>query len=199
MNRLMTALILLFLFAAPVFSQSVPTGGPPPIDRRNADRIRQQDISQREYQLRNFGTEPNKPKDDRELKARMEQTEEDFTRILTLHNEIARALSSKKDLDYHFVSEAMTEIKKRATRVQATLALGLPSDEAPIKEKSDPEIKDSLIKLCKEIRSFVTNPIIETPNTVEAEQLTRARRDLESLIQLSGLIKKDADHLSKKN
>src|SRR5678816_3300474 len=75
MNRLMTALILLFLFAAPVFSQSVPTGGPPPIDRRNADRIRQQDISQREYQLRNFGTEPNKPKDDRELKARMEQTE----------------------------------------------------------------------------------------------------------------------------
>ena len=199
MNRLMTALILLLLFAAPVFSQSVPTAGPPPIDRRNADRIRQQDISQREYQLRNFGTEPNKPKDDRQLKARMEQTEEDFTRILTLHNEIARALSSKKDLDYHFVSEAMTEIKKRATRVQSTLALGLPSDEAPIKEKSDPEIKDSLIKLCKEIRSFVTNPIIETPSTVEADQLTRARRDLESLIQLSGLIKKDADHLSKKN
>jgi hypothetical protein len=200
MNRIMTALVLLLLFAAPVLSQAVPPGGPPPIDRRNnADRIRQQDMSSREFQLRNFGTEPGKPKDDRQLKAMMVQTEEDFTRILTLHNEIARALSSKKDLDYQFVSEAMTEMKKRATRVQSNLALGLPSDEAPIKEQSDPEIKDSLIKLCKEIRSFVTNPIIENPNTVDAEHLTRARRDLESLIQLSGLIKKDADHLSRKN
>jgi hypothetical protein len=200
MNRIMTALILLLLFAAPVLSQGVPPGGPPPIDRRNnADRIRQQDMSSREWQLRNFGNESKKPKDDRQLKALMAQTEEDFTRILTLHNEIARVLSSKKDLDYHFVSEAMTEIKKRATRVQSTLSLGLSSDEAPIKEKSDPEIKDSLIKLCKEIRSFVTNPIIENPNTIDADHLMRARRDLESLIQLSALIKKDADVLNKKN
>ena len=198
MNRLMTTLILLLIFAAPVFSQSAP--GPPPIDRRtNTDRVRQQDMSRREWQLRNFGTEPGRPKDDRQLKALMEQTDEDFTRILTLHNEIARALVSKKDLNYRFVSDATAEIKKRASRVQSSLALGLSPDDAPVKENSDPEIKDSLIKLCKEIRSFVTNPIIENPNTVDALQLTRARRDLESLIQLSGLIKKDADKLNKKN
>ena len=101
--------------------------------------------------------------------------------------------------DQPVVSEATAEIKKRAIRLQSTLVLHLPSDEAPVKEKSDPEMKDSLIKLCKEIRSFVTNPIIENPNTVDAEHLTRARRDLESVIQLSGLIKKDADKLSKKN
>jgi len=165
----------------------------------NADRIRQQDINRREWQLRNFGTEPVSPKDDRQVKALMAQTEEDFTRILTLHNEIARALTSKNDLNYQFVSEATAEIRKRASRVQSTLALHMSPDDAPVKEKSDPEMKDSLIKLCKEIRSFVTNPIIENPNTVDAEQLTRARKDLESLIQLSGLIKKDADKLSKKN
>lgn len=200
MNCLMTALILLIIFAAPVFSQSAPPGGPPPIDRRaNTDRIRQQDISRREWQLRNFGTEPVSPKDERQVKALMAQTEEDFTRILTLHNEIARALTSTEDLNYHFVSEAAAEIKKRASRVQSTLALHLASDDTPVKEKSDPEMKGSLIKLCNEIRSFVTNPIIENPNTIDANQLTRARRDLESLIQLSGLIKKDADKLSKKN
>jgi len=200
MNRLMTAPILLLLFAAPAFSQGVPTGGPPPVDRlANADRIRQQEMSRREWQLRNFGTEPANAKDDRQLKAIMAQTEEDFTRILTLHNEIARALTSKKDLNYQFVSEATAEIKKRASRVQSTLGLHPASDDAPVKEKSDPEMSDSLIKLCKDIRSFVTNPIIENPNTVDAVQLTRARRDLESLIQLSGLIKKDADKLSKKN
>jgi len=199
MKGLMTALILLLVFAAPVFSQSSPPGSPPPIDRRNnADRVRQQDMSRREYQLRNFGNQPDSPKNDRQLKALMAQTEEDFTRILTLHNEIARALASKKELDYHFVSEAMTEIKKRASRVQSTLALHPSSEDAPVKESSAPEMKDSLIKLCKEIRSFVTNPIIENPNTVDAVELPRARRDLESLIQLSALIKKDADKLGKK-
>ena len=198
MNRLMIAPILLLICAAPVFSQGSAPGSPPPIDKRNnADRMRQQDMSRREYDLRNFGTQPNGPKDDRQLKALMAQTEEDFTRILTLHNEIARALASKKDLDYHFVSEATAEIKKRATRIQSTLVLHLSPEDAPIKEHSDAEMKDSLIKLCKEIRSFVTNPIIENPNTVDAIELPRARHDLESLIQLSALIKKDADKLSK--
>lgn len=200
MNCLMTALILLILFAAPAFSQSVPPGGPPPVDRSaNTDRIRQQDMSRREWQLRNFGTEPVTPKNERQVKELMAQTEEDFTRILTLHNEIARALTSNQDLNYEFVSEVTAEIKKRASRVQARLMLHPSADDAPVKEKSDPELKDSLIKLCKEIRSFVTNPMIENPNTVDAQQLTRARRDLESLIQLSGLIKKDADKLGRKN
>lgn len=199
MNRLMTVLILLLLFAAPALSQSSVPTGPRPVDRKNAERVRQQDMNRRQSQLRNFGIEPNGPKDERQLKALMEQTEEDFTRILTIHNEIARALTSKNDLNYQFVSEATAEIKKRASRVQSTLALGLSPEDAPVAEKSEPEMKDSLIKLCKEIRSFVTNPIIENPNTVNAEELTRARRDLESLIQLSGLIKKDADKLSRKN
>jgi len=199
MNGLTTALILLILFAAPVFAQSAP-GGPPPVDRgRNTDRIRQQDMSSREWQLRNFGSEPGSPKDERQVKALMAQTEEDFTRILTLHNEIARALTSKQALNYQFVSEASAEIKKRASRLQSTLALNVSPDDVPVTPKSDAEMKDSLVKLCKQIRSFVTNPIIENPNTIDAEQVTRARRDLESLIQLSGLIKKDADKLSRKN
>ena len=200
MNRLMTALILLLICAAPMFAQTSSAGGPPPVASRvNTDRVRQQDMSRREWQLRNFGTEPGAPKDDRQLKALMAQTEEDFTRILTLHNEFARALASKNDLNYQFISEATAEIKKRASRVQHSLGLKLFEDDTPVKEKSEPEMKDSLIKLCNEIRSFVTNPVIENPNTVDAVQLTRARRDLESLIQLSALIKKDAEKLSKKD
>ena len=195
-NSLLITLPFL-LFAAPVFCQSAP-GGPPTIDKRmNAERARQQDMSKREWQLRNFGTEPNAPKDRRQIEALMVQTEEDFNRILTLHNEIVRAISSKDTLNYRFVSEATAEIKKRGTRVQSTLALHLSNEDAPVKEKAEPEIKDSLIKLCKEIRAFVTNPMIENPNTVDAQQLVRARRDLESFIQLSGLIKKDADKLNK--
>jgi hypothetical protein len=154
-------------------------------------------MSNREWQLRNFGMNANAPKDRRQIEELMTQTEEDFNRILTLHNEIVRAVSSKDDLNYHFVSEATAEIKKRATRVQSNLVLGLSPEDARVEVKAEPQIKDSLIKLCKEIRAFVTNPMIENPNTVDAQQLIRAKRDLEGFIQLSGLIKKDADRLSK--
>jgi len=190
---------LLLCLAAPVFSQQPP--GAPPIDRTtNMERARQQDMSKREYQLRNFGKPVGTP-DRKQLEALMAQTEEDFNRILILHNEIARAISSAKALDYHFVSDATGEIRKRAIRLQTTLALRQPPTEAQTTDKSEAfnnsQISSALVKLCKQIKSFVTNPIIETPNTVNAEQLTNARRDLERLIRLSGQIKKDADKLSK--
>jgi len=140
--------------------------------------------------------------DRRQVEALMAQTAEDFDRILTLHNEIARAIASNRDLDYHFVSDATAEIKKRASRVQSSLALHLLPDEAADVAKApgakELPVKDELIKLCNEIRSFVTNPSIANPNTINAEQMTKARKDLETVIQLSARIKKDADKLGRR-
>jgi hypothetical protein len=191
----LAAIPLLILFAVPVLAQRVPTGGPP-VDRTNTDRLRQQEMSNREWQLRNFGYERNAPKDRRQLEALVQQTEEDFNRILSLHNEIARMLAASKPIEYTFISDATTEIKKRATRLQSTLALHqLPSDELVVEksgELSDKQMKATLVRMCNEIRNFVTNPVIQNPNTVDAQQLTNARHDLESLIQLSGHLKKEA-------
>lgn len=191
--------IALLSLAGPVFSQ-VP--GPPPVDKRtNPERARQQDMSRREYQLRNFGKQPAGTPERKQLDALMAQTEQDFNRILTLHNQIARAISSNKNLDYHFVSDATAEIRKKASRLQTTLGLHEPNKEPDntkeAKKANSAQLKPALINLCKYIKNFVTNPVIETPSTVNAEQLIRARRDLESLIQLSEQIKKDADKLSK--
>jgi hypothetical protein len=58
-------------------------------------------------------------------------------------------------------------------------------------------MKDALIKLCKQIRSFVTNPVIEQPNVIDAAKLATAKRDLESVIQLSAHLKREADTLVK--
>lgn len=194
----LVGIALLLAFNAQVFSQT----GPAPVDRTvNAERARQQEQSSREWQLRNLGKEPGAPADNRRAEALMAQTAEDFDRILTRHNEIARALSSGKPLDFSFVTEAAGEIRKRATRLQSTLALREDPSEAQVTEKpeklSDAQMKDGLVKLCKQIRSFVTNPVIENPNTVDAEKLKLAKRDLESVIQLSEQIKKDATRLSK--
>src|ERR1043166_5762904 len=159
-NRFLLIVLPLIIFCvSPVFAQSQAPGVP--VDRVNTERIRQQEMSSREWQLRNFGTEPNAPKDKRQVEALMAQTEEDFNRILTLHNEIARVLTSNNDLNYRFISDATAEIKKRASRVQSSLALRLSPEEA-----------------------------------VDLEKTTKARKDLETVIQLSGQIKKDADKLN---
>ena len=190
------AIPLLMLFSLPVLAQSVPTGGPPAIDRTNAERIRQQQESNREWQLRNFGVERNAPKDRRQLEALVAQTEEDFNRILTLNNEIARLLTASKPIEYTFISEASAEIKKRASRLQSTLGLHQLPEETPVEESSkelnDSQMKLELVRMCNEIKNFVTNPVIANPNTVDPKQLSNARRDLESLIQLSGHLKKEA-------
>ncbi|HEX5890096.1 MAG TPA: hypothetical protein VFY61_15410 [Pyrinomonadaceae bacterium] len=189
------AIPLLLFLTGSALAQRVPTGGPP-ADRRNADRVRQQEMSNREWQLRNFGNESTLPKDRRQVEALLAQTEEDFNRILTLHNEFARLLTASKPIEYNFISDASAEIKKRATRLQSTLNLQQLPTETPVVEKTedldDAQLKDALFRMCKQIKSFVTNPVIAEPNTVDAQQLTNARRDLESLIQLSGHIKKEA-------
>ena len=199
---LLIALPLILFCMSPVFAQNSPPGPAPTDARVNTDRLRQQEMSSREWQLRNFGKEPNTPKDERQVKALMAQTEEDFNRILFLHNELARAITSNNTLDYHFVSEATAEIRKRASRVQSSLALRLSPDEALALEKSPPAsqdlpMKDELVKLCHQIRNFVTNPSIENPKSINAEQMTKARKDLETLILMSGHIKKEADKLGR--
>ena len=130
----------------------------------------------------------------------MAQTEEGFDTILSLHNEIARSLAATKPLDYHF-SKASGEIRKRASSIQSNLNLSLPPEEIKQEEMpaltNESEMKDGLIKLCKQIRSFVTNPVIAEPNVIDVEKRALAMRDLESVIQLSAHLKRDADSLSK--
>lgn len=173
----------------------------PPADHTNTDRQRQQEMSKREYQLRNLGTEPNGPGDDKQKKALMAQVEGDFNRILLLHNHFARAISSESPLDYRFVSDAAAEIKKRSIRLQSTLVLRQSAEEKEDSEESveleKDEIRRELLTLCRHIKDFVTNPIIETPGTVDVKHLTKAKRDLASIITLSGIIRKHAEQLGK--
>ena len=197
------ALFLTALFLTPFTSTIANQGGTPrrqPTDRTNTEKLRQQEMSKREYQLRNFGNETPKASNSKQREALMLQTEQDFNRILLLHNQIVRAVTSDQPLDYAFVSEAAAEIKKRASRLQGTLALKETAEDQKDSAKATEEggqLKDALLMLCKEIELFVTNPVIETPGTVNAEQVEKARHDLAAIVRLSGEIKKDADKLSK--
>jgi len=67
------------------------------------------------------------------------------------------------------------------------------------KQLNDGQLKDPLVMLCKRIESFIANPVIKTPGTIDAQQLARARRDLEDVIELSDSINKSARRLKERS
>lgn len=162
----------------------------------SAAKVRMQEMDKRELQLSDLAKGNHRETDPRRARAIMDQVSEDFQRLLKRHNEIVRSIASNDSPNYQFISDATGEIKKRATRLQSTLGLH-KSETAETKRDGQAleaqPAKGDLIALCKKIESFITNPIIETPGTVDAQQLERARRDLEGVVELSGAIKKRAD------
>jgi hypothetical protein len=174
-------------FFAPIAAQS---GGDPA-------KAQMQEMTRREVQLNNLGADKGPPNDPKRAQAMMDQVSEDFQRILTLHNEIVRAITTNRPLSYRFIFDATSEIRKRSARLQSSLKLQKP-ESATETQKTLTDLKaiqtnDKLLLLCRQIESFVRNPIIEKPGTVDAEQLEKARRDLQSVVELSEEIKKQVD------
>src|SRR5262249_24209937 len=183
----------LVLLVVPVLSQQRP-----PTDVDPA-RARFEDNNRREMQLRGLGG--TKKPDQKEIEAMAARIKQYFERILALHNDIVHAVSSDKTIENDFVSDTTAEIKKRASRLQTTLALDKlePRDQNQhkLKQLNDAQTKDALITLCKQIESFVGNPVIKNPGTVDAAQLANARHDLEGVIQLADGINKKSERLKK--
>jgi hypothetical protein len=190
-----------FLLAS---AATVSAQGPPrSVDHTDPAKARFEETNRRELQLRNNGPTAKATVDPKRVAAIAAQVKEDFERLLTLHNNVAHAVTGSQPLDYAFVSDATAEIKKRASRLQTTLALQrLDADQRDSQKPAsfkDAEVKEALIKLCRRIESFVQNPIIATPGTVDLQQLARARRDLQSVIELGDHIRKAAERLKKAN
>jgi hypothetical protein len=184
-GMLMVSIGCAILFSAPVAGQ----GGVDPA------KVRMEEESRRELQLNNMGAEKARPNDPKRSQAMMDQVSDDFQRILTLHNELVRAIAANQSLNYHFISDATGEIRKRSVRLQSSLKLQKPETENREMgtEFKVTETKDKLILLCQQIESFVKNPIIDKPGTVDAEQFGKARKDLQSIVELSDAIKKHVD------
>ena len=186
-DMMMIAIGCLIVFAAPTAAQSV--GDPA--------KAQMQEMDRREMQLNNTLGEKGRPNDPKRAQAMMDQVSEDFQRILTRHNELVRAIAANQPFNYQFISDAMGEIKKRSTRLQSSLKLQKPDTTTEDRKTESAligmETKDEMILLCKQIESFVKNPIIEKPGTVDAQALEKARNDLQLIVERSDAIKKQAD------
>src|SRR6267142_2116879 len=86
-------------------------------------KAQMQEMTRREMQLNNLGADNGRPNDPKRSQAMMDQVSEDFQRILTLHNEIVRAIAANQSLTRKVISDASGEIRRRSTRLQTSLKL----------------------------------------------------------------------------
>ena len=175
---------------------------PPPSAHNDPAAARIRDEQRREMQLRGTGVAAERA-DEMSVKAAVEQLNQDFKRIQVIRNEIAHALKVEGVLDFKRVSGQAAEVRKRALRMQAYLALRGPDADAKAgagqAEYDDRGMEDALVRLCKRIDSFVANPRFTSPDVVDVDATAKASRDLREIIALSGDIRSSADRLGRKN
>jgi len=197
-----TTLILLTALAGSGLAQqgsSNPGLSPNAETRVRAEHQTEMDI-QREALLKGSNSTA-KPIDRKQLQALTAQLKEDFERLWNISSELMDAASTDTGPDYMYVVIRTTEVKNRAARLQNTLSF--PKLESDRKGKSNPvardrkELKAMLSKLNGRIVSFVTNPYFRKPKVVDNELITRAGRDLETIIELSRTIRKSAESLNR--
>jgi hypothetical protein len=139
-----------------------------------------------------------------EAKAReatQKQMNEDFQQIQTEDAAMRTLFASAAPPDYKKIYDDAADIKVRATRLKNLLVLP-PSgkeDKRKKERESESDLKTSLPTLAEAVKSFVSNPIFhqQAGQPVDYRDLSKARRDLDDIIELSSRIAKTAQNLSK--
>lgn len=196
-NLLLVAQTLILLSACTTRTQGQRSGVNHPT---LGDRVREIERVERERQLL-LKPLPAKKDDDSVRLAALKQSKEDFKNIQGLNNTMMANAWAHEELDYGYISDSISQIKSKATRLRSNLALPKAKD---LKEKQldlaragVKEFRAALLLLDRSIMNFVTNPLFQKSNVVEVGLASRASHDLEVVIELSGNLQKAAEHLNK--
>jgi hypothetical protein len=129
------------------------------------------------------------------------QINEDFQRIQVIHNEIVRMLQPEKALNYDRLAELTDDMKKRTARLRSNLVL--PEPEKTAAERTHPDaiddthMKKTIVDLHDLIVSFVANPIFKNLGVVDSKVIAAASENLDSIMDISDEIKREARILGK--
>lgn len=197
-NLLLIAQTLILLSACTTRTQGQQSGVNHPTLR---DKVREIDRMERDRQLL-LKPLPVKRDDGSVRLAVLKQIREDFKNIQGLNNTMMADAWAHQELDYGHISESISQIKSKATRLRSNLALPKAKDveekQLDLARAGVKEFRAALLLLDKSIMSFVTNPLFQEANVVEVNLGAQASHDLKVIIELSGSLHKSAAALMKK-
>jgi hypothetical protein len=172
-----------------------------PVGGTNTSPAREPSIRERQLMMDDIAREAGRPRLTEEKRIAIVQIAEDFQQIQILNNKMMGATMKAATPDYGNIASSTAEIKKRASRIRSNLELPkADSDAAKTKQEYKPIVdeaamKAALLALDKSIMSFVENQLFQNPNLIDLKQATKASSDLETIIESSRLISKDAERL----
>ena len=167
-------------------------------DRERERAENERDLDLRSWNLRMLQLQHEKEKHGRPLPQQaLRQLQEDFTQLQVTNRNMLRAVLIDKTIDPRGISQSVSEIKKRAERLNINLALPESSDAAEPITVTKNDLRASVIALGRRIFNFIDNPFFKEAAVLDPQQTATARRDLQAIIQLSAEIKRTADVLKK--
>lgn len=164
-------------------------------------------IRGRQLMMDEMAREAARPRTPEIERVALTQIAEDFKRIQILNNKMMSSTMKSATPDYESIANTTAEIRKRANRIRNNLDLPKAVSEETVIKPEKPTVdaagmKAALLSLDESIMNFIENSIFQNPSVIDVEQATKASRDLETIIESSRLINKDAErlsNLSKKN
>jgi hypothetical protein len=210
MQRILTAFrytfIALAFFVAFAFSGGASALAQTPAELERARIRAERDLSEREWMLRNIGKVKRVDVDIAPPQIPLVKVKEDYEGLQAANNNILKMLSAKKELDYKVIGDGAAQIRKRAGRLRSyliTLQLVEDDDEDVGRRRNSEviepnEMKASLLSMDASIASLIANPVFKDfGKVVDAGSSTKARADLENIIELSERIKKAVERSMK--
>jgi hypothetical protein len=164
---------------------------------------RRAEMEQRQRALRSLSRLLNKPpRTEKVRRPSYKEVAEDFQQLQVKNYELAGVLEPGAQLDYRKVEEEAGEVRQRAGRLKSALALPYAKDDVvgrKVEEALTAErMKAAIASLDKLVNSFAWNPVFHNPDVLDAENSTKAGRELEDILRLSEQIKESARVLGKR-
>jgi len=160
----------------------------------------QLDMQSREWALTHVSDEVSKhfgPQN----KPSLPQMREDFHQLQVVNNELMKSVFVKNSIDPKRLVASITEIRKRATRLKASLALG--ESEGELERKTNAmncappeklELSPTLLLLDRAVMNFVNNPLFQQPKVLDSKLAIKAENDLGEVLRLAEVINRLTKH-----
>ncbi|MBS1794842.1 MAG: hypothetical protein JSS81_13360 [Acidobacteria bacterium] len=152
----------------------------------------------RALQLERVKREANKkalPEPDQEQIVKLAEIKEDFEGIQKLENEIVKAYTTGKTINYGKIEDSAARISKKALRLDANL-FGSPADDRPEAGKRDEKkkkgVRELIIELDGAIGNFVRSPIFSNGKLVDSKVSEKSQSDLRKIIKISEALSEEA-------
>lgn len=172
---------------------------PPPAHAQRREDKRAE-MEARRRALRGLSDVAARPRGKRaDTRPSYQQVAEDFEQLQLRNHYLTVAAFEAAQPDYGQITEQAAEVRRRAARLKATLALPAVKDEQKPKSAAGahtPEgIRAAITSLDALVKSFVWNPIFQRPDVLDKENATRASRELEEILRLSEQVRHSAEGL----